>query len=85
MRFCVVPLFVSCFTHDVYKAKFLRTISKIFLVFFLIVANLYACVDSWPEIKSLPGQLGEIGGLALNKANDELIVFHRGSRKWENK
>ncbi len=48
-------------------------------------ANLYTCVDSWPDRKSLPSQLGEVGGLALTKANDELVVFHRGSRKWENK
>ncbi|CAF1152901.1 unnamed protein product [Rotaria sordida] len=51
----------------------------------IMSSNLYTCVDSWPDVKSLPGQLGEIGGLALNKANDELVVFHRGSRKWENK
>ena len=49
------------------------------------VANLYTCTDSWPDIKSLPDRLGEIGGLALNKANDELVVFHRGPRKWETK
>jgi hypothetical protein len=42
-------------------------------------------VDSWPDAKTLPPQLGEVGGIALNKANDELVVFHRGSRKWENK
>jgi len=48
-------------------------------------ANLYTCVDSWPDAKSLPSQLGEVGGIALTKGNDELVVFHRGSRKWENK
>lgn len=47
--------------------------------------NLYTCVDSWPDLKSLPTELGEIGGLAMSKNNDELVVFHRGSRKWENK
>ncbi|CAF1639099.1 unnamed protein product, partial [Adineta ricciae] len=47
--------------------------------------NLYTCVETWPDVKSLPGQLGEIGGITLNKANDELIVFHRGTRKWETK
>ncbi|CAF2666523.1 unnamed protein product [Rotaria sp. Silwood2] len=29
--------------------------------------------------------LGEIGGLALNKVNDKLVVFHRVSRIWEDK
>jgi hypothetical protein len=67
----------------VVKRKCSRKIRNIFLYLFL--ANLYTCVDSWPDTKSLPSQLGEIGGLALNKANDELVVFHRGSRKWENK
>ncbi|CAF3020503.1 unnamed protein product [Rotaria sp. Silwood2] len=45
--------------------------------------NLYKNVQDWPDIKSLPIQFGEIGGIALNNANNELIVFHRGSRKWE--
>ncbi len=60
-----------------------RKIRNIFLHFFL--ANLYTCVDSWPGTKFLPSQLGEIGGLALNNANDELVLFHRDGRKWEKK
>lgn len=48
-------------------------------------SNLYQCVDSWPDVKNLPSQLGEIGGLAMTKGNDDVVVFHRGSRKWENK
>jgi hypothetical protein len=51
----------------------------------IMSSNLYTCVDSWPDSKSLPSQLGEVGGVALTKGNDELVVFHRGSRKWENK
>ncbi|UJR29117.1 hypothetical protein I4U23_010331 [Adineta vaga] len=49
----------------------------------LMSSNLYINVENWPDMKSLPTQLGEIGGIALNNANNELIVFHRGSRKWE--
>ncbi|CAF3800134.1 unnamed protein product [Rotaria sordida] len=49
----------------------------------LMRSNLYKSVENWPDIKSLPAQLGQVGGIALNNANDELIVFHRGSRKWE--
>ncbi|CAF2813402.1 unnamed protein product [Rotaria sp. Silwood2] len=48
-------------------------------------SNLYKNVENWPDVKSLPAQLGEIGGIGLNNANNELIVFHRGSRKWEYK
>ncbi|CAF4777868.1 unnamed protein product [Rotaria sp. Silwood1] len=46
-------------------------------------ANLYENVENWTDVQSLSAQLGEIGGIALNNANNELIVFHRGSRKWE--
>ncbi|CAF3716946.1 unnamed protein product [Rotaria sp. Silwood1] len=49
----------------------------------LMRSNLYKNVENWPDVKSLPAQLGQIGGIALNNANNELIVFHRGSRKWE--
>lgn len=83
MRFDVVLLFsVACLLFYVLKEHFVRFI---LIISFDILANLYTCIESWPDTKSLPGQLGEIGGLALNKANDELVVFHRGSRKWENK
>jgi hypothetical protein len=40
-------------------------------------------IETWPDVKALPPQLGEIGGIALNNANDELVVFYRGQRKWE--
>ncbi|CAF1507834.1 unnamed protein product [Rotaria sp. Silwood1] len=49
----------------------------------LMRSNLYKNVENWPDVKSLPAQLGQIGGIALSNANNELIVFHRGSRKWE--
>jgi len=67
-----------------YKKKRSKT-EYLYIVLLCSVANLYTCVDSWPDAKTLPPQLGEVGGIALNKANDELVVFHRGSRKWENK
>jgi hypothetical protein len=52
---------------------------------FLFLATLYTNIETWPDIKSIPAQLGEIGGIALNNANDELVVFYRGIRKWEYK
>ena len=42
-------------------------------------------MENWPDVKTLPTELGEIGGIALSNGNKELIVFHRGSRKWEYK
>jgi hypothetical protein len=42
-------------------------------------------VETWPDVKSFPSALGEVGGIALTKNNEELVVFHRGPRKWENK
>ncbi|CAF4056558.1 unnamed protein product [Adineta steineri] len=45
--------------------------------------NVYKSVHHWPNVQSLPKELGQVGGIALNNANDELVVFHRGSRKWE--
>ncbi|CAF1189885.1 unnamed protein product, partial [Didymodactylos carnosus] len=45
--------------------------------------NLYKCIETWPDSKSTPG-VGEIGGIALD-LNDDLVIFHRGQRKWENK
>ncbi|CAF1192501.1 unnamed protein product [Adineta steineri] len=51
----------------------------------LMSSNLYTNTENWPDVKTLPVELGEIGGIALNNANNELIVFHRGSRKWEYK
>jgi hypothetical protein len=50
-----------------------------------LVANVYTNIDNWLDVKSLPSELGQIGGIALSNANDELVVFHRGSRKWEYK
>lgn len=52
-----------------------------FFLFYL--ANLYNNVDTWPDLKSLSTALGEIGGIALSNSNSELVVFHRGSRRWE--
>ena len=76
---------ICCFSYDVNtEAKFSGMNRKV-LSFVFSLANLYTCIDSWPDVHSLPRQLGEIGGLALNNANDELVVFHRGTRKWENK
>ncbi|CAF4387663.1 unnamed protein product [Rotaria socialis] len=49
----------------------------------LMSSDLYTNVETWPDVKSLPAQLGEVGGIALNNANNELVVFHRGSRNWE--
>ncbi len=57
----------------VVKRKRTRKIRNIFLYLFL--ANLYTCVDSWPDTKSLPSQVGEIVGLALGKANVVLVVL----------
>jgi hypothetical protein len=51
--------------------------------FCFCLANLYTNVEGWPDLKSLPTQLGEIGGIALTNGNNELVVFSRGSRKWE--
>ncbi|CAF4235914.1 unnamed protein product, partial [Rotaria magnacalcarata] len=51
----------------------------------LMSSDLYTNVEIWPDVKSLPAQLGEVGGIALNNANNELVVFHRGSRNWESK
>ncbi|CAF1185230.1 unnamed protein product [Didymodactylos carnosus] len=45
--------------------------------------NLYKCIDTWPDSKSVP-RLGQIGGIALG-FNDDLVVFHRGERKWESR
>ena len=53
--------------------------------FSFVLANLYTNVENWPDVKTLPTELGEIGGIALSNGNNELIVFHRGSRKWEYK
>lgn len=53
--------------------------------FLCLAANLYTCVETWPDVKSFPSLLGEVGGIALTKSNEELVVFHRGPRKWENK
>ena len=49
----------------------------------LFLANTYTYIESWPDVKSLPNELGQVDGIALNNANGELVVFHRGSRKWE--
>lgn len=54
-----------------------------FIHFFL--ANLYTNIETWPDAKSLPATLGQIGGIALTNANDELVVFYRGPRIWEQK
>ena len=51
--------------------------------FCFCLADLYKTVEGWPDVASLPTQLGEIGGIALTNANNELVVFSRGSRKWE--
>ncbi|CAF0855130.1 unnamed protein product [Adineta ricciae] len=51
----------------------------------LMSPNVYTNVENWPDVKTLPAELGEIGGIALSNGNNELIVFHRGSRKWEYK
>ena len=51
----------------------------------ILASVTYHNVDSWPDVKSLPTPLGEIGGIALNARASELVVFHRGSRKWESK
>jgi hypothetical protein len=50
---------------------------------FYFLGVLYRNVENWPDVKSLPSQLGQIGGIALSNGNDQLVVFHRGSRKWE--
>jgi hypothetical protein len=51
----------------------------------LYLADLYTNIETWPDVKSLPAQLGEIGGITLTNSNNELAVFFRGSRKWEYK
>ncbi|UJR10829.1 hypothetical protein I4U23_015016 [Adineta vaga] len=45
--------------------------------------NQYVNIETWPDQKVTINQLGHIGGIALNNANNELVVFHRASRKWE--
>lgn len=42
----------------------------------------YTNIETWPDQKTTK-EIGQIGGIALNNANSELVVFHRASRKWE--
>jgi hypothetical protein len=66
------------------KSFYLFQIKKSKIKFILLFwGNLYTNIESWPDIESLPVELGEIGGIALTNADNELVIFHRGSRKWE--
>ncbi|CAF1125696.1 unnamed protein product [Adineta ricciae] len=43
----------------------------------------YTNIETWPEQKTTTSQLGHVGGIALNNVDKELVVFHRGTRRWE--
>ncbi len=68
--------------HEKFSTKKIRKLISFFLFF---VANLYTNIENWPDVKSLPAQLGQIGGIALTNGNNELVVFYRGSRTWDSK
>jgi hypothetical protein len=77
-------LSLACFFRILHE-QFLTEKENQKLFFYFFLEDLYTNVEAWPDVKSLPTQLGQIGGIALNNANDELIVFSRGSRKWESR
>lgn len=49
--------------------------------------ELYRLVDHWPaggnETGTLRGPIGQISGVAFDERNDQVLVFHRGDRKWD--
>lgn len=50
---------------------------------FISSAIKYTNIENWPDQNTTTRQLGHVGGIALNNAGKELVVFHRATRKWE--
>ena len=52
-------------------------------LFLFASAMKYKNIETWPDHKTTTSQLGHVGGIALNSGDKELVVFHRGTRRWE--